>query len=186
MRKVGIASCAHAAWIEASQTMVNALADAVKAESKSYVHVPVNFKGLIAALSESNYFIMHTHGSDTGFFDQRADGEETVIAKLSNVNNFPQFPKLRLVVITACKAAGGDGERNIAAALSAHIAQDGLVIANRYDVYGGSYDFGEKSGKHGWVGYQNGKLVLSEQDIPAAITMADAYRIYMDYTKSFV
>jgi hypothetical protein len=127
---------------------------------------------------------MHTHGGPKGFFDQRADNRETTIATIENVKKFPEFPKLRLVVITACCAAEGEG--NIAAALSTRIAKDGLVIANRYVVWGGDYDFGEKSDKNGWVGYQNGQLVLTEQDIPPRITMADAYRIYMEYTKSFV
>lgn len=184
MRKVGIASCAHAAWIESSKTMVDALANSVSVETKSYLHVPVDQNGLIAALNESNYFIMHTHGGPEAFYDQRADNRQTTIATLANVRNFPEFPKLRLVVITACMAA--NGEQNIASMLSTRIAKDGLVIANRYVVWGADYDFGEQSDKNGWVGYQNGKLVLTEQDIPARITMADAYRIYMDYTKSFV
>lgn len=184
MKRVGIASCAHAAWIESSQIMVDALKNAVNGEAKSYLHVPINKEGLVAALSESDYFIMHTHGSETGFFDQRADNSQEVIATLSQIKSFPDLPKLRLVVITACKAAGG--EENVAAALSAHIAKDGLVIANRYEVYGGSYDFGEKTGKRGWAGYQKGRLVLSEEELLASITMADAYKIYLDYTKSFL
>ena len=184
MRKVGIASCAHAAWIESSKTMVDALANAVVVEAKSYLHVPVDYRGLLAAFGESNYFIMHTHGGPRGFYDQRADGRETTIATIEKVKKFPEFPKLRLVIITACCAA--EGEDNIAKALSTRIAKDGLVIANRYVVWGGDYDFGEKSDKNGWVGYQDGKLVLTEQDIPPRITMADAYRIYMEHTKSFV
>lgn len=184
MRKVGIASCAHAAWIESSKTMVDALARSVSVETKSYLHVPVDCSGLVAALNESNYFIMHTHGGPEAFYDQRADNRQTTIATLANVRNFPEFPKLRLVVITACKAASG--EENIAAAFSRKIAKDGLVLANRYVVWGADYDFGEQSGKRGWVAYQNGQLALTEQDIPASITMADAYQIYMDYTKSFV
>ena len=89
MRKVGIASCAHAAWIESSKTMVDALAQAVKVEAKSYLHVPVDCSGLRAALSESNYFIMHTHGGPKGFFDQRADNRETTIVTIENVKKFP-------------------------------------------------------------------------------------------------
>ena len=54
-----------------------------------------------------------------------------------------------------------------------------VVIANRYVVYGASYDFGEQNGLCGWVAYRNGVPVLLENDIPSKITMKDAYGIYL-------
>ncbi|MBR4943272.1 MAG: hypothetical protein IKZ28_04495 [Clostridia bacterium] len=181
METVGIASCSHWAWLESSRTMVNALAQAVGFGTVGRVHAPIEREGLIACMQESNHFIIHTHGSANGFFDQRADNRQTIIATLSDVHTFPRFPNLHLIVITACEAAGGVNEENIACALSTRIAQDGLVIANRFDVFGSDYDFGEKHGKRGWVAYQNGKLALCESQIPANITMADAYQIYINH-----
>ena len=180
MKKVAVASCAHFAWIESSRTMGENLAKAIQYGAESHVHIPVDKNGLIACLSDADYFIMHTHGSAEGFFDQRADNSQKVISSLRTVKTFPSFPKLKLVIITACGAAGKQGKENIAAVLSTKIASNGLVIANRYEVFGADYDFGEKDGKHGWVGFQNGNLVLSENDFPSRITMADGYAIYLN------
>ncbi len=58
------------------------------------------------------------------------------------------------------------------------------MIANRYEVWGASHDFGEKNGKSGWIAYQNGVQVLGENDIPASITMADAFEVWMKFRNS--
>ncbi len=181
MKKVAVASCAHYAWLESSYAMGRYLAKAVGTEVEMHVHTPIDQNGLIACLSDTEFFIMHTHGSPDGFYDQRADQKQTVIATLQDVAAFPKFPDLRLVIITACETAGGINDANIASALSTRIAENGLVIANRYNVFGADFDFGEQSGKQGWVGYQNGVLVLTENDFPATITFEDAYRIYLRF-----
>ena len=183
MSKVGIASCSHYAWIASSLTMGKSLAEAIGEGVECRVHTPVDRAGLIAVLEDSDYFIMHTHGSAVGFYDQRASGKSTTIATLSGIKSFPEFPRLRLVVITACEAAKEEEKGNIACALSTRIARDGLVIANRYVVFGADHDFGEREDKQGWVAYQNGRLVLPEDVLPARITMPDAYRIFLDYRK---
>ena len=178
MKIVGIASCSHYAWLESSKIMVENLANEVECGASARVHVPVDSEGLIACMSESDYFIIHTHGTFDSFIDQRANDKQVKIASLSDVENFPSFPNLKLVIITACSTAGGENSNNIAAALSTKIAKNGLVIANRYRVFGSCYDFGEEGGKQGWIGYRNGKAVLFEKDLPANITMADGYKIY--------
>lgn len=183
MSKVGIASCSHHAWIASSITMGRTLAEAIAPEAESRVHTPVDRAGLCAALEDSDYFIMHTHGSAVGFYDQRASGQTTTIATLANVRSFPTFPRLRLVVITACEAAREEEGGNIACALSTRIAEDGLVIANRFVVFGADREFGDREGRQGWVAYRGGRLVLAEGVIPTNITMADAYRIFLDYRK---
>lgn len=91
---------------------------------------------------------------------------------------------MKLAFLTACSSAGGENENNIAREFSKHIAKDGLVIANRYDVYGGYIDFGDQHDRHGWVAYQNGKLVLNENDIKARITIQDAFKIFLEYRKN--
>ena len=58
------------------------------------------------------------------------------------------------------------------------------MIANRYDVYGGYIDFGDKNNRNGWVAYQNGKIVIKENEIPAKITMQDAFKISINYRKN--
>lgn len=179
MPKVAVLSCANYAWIESSRTMGENLASVIQYGGESHVHVPIDKKGFIASLNEATYCIIHTHGSAEGFFDHRADHNRPAIVSLRTVKSLPVFPKLRLAIITACSSAS-NAEENIAAAFSTKIAPNGLVIANRYDVFGADYDFGEKDGKNGWVGYQNGKLVLSEQDFPPRITMADGYRIFLE------
>lgn len=176
--KVAVAGCAQWAWIESSRIMGETLRQAIGEGAESHVHVPVDRAGLLSVLENANYLIIHTHGSPEGLFDQREDGRQTTIATLANIRNFPRFRRLLLVVMTACSAAGGENEKNIACELSRHINPKGLVIANRYVTWGSHHDFGERNGKKGWVAYQNGELVLREEDIPAAITMADAYRIF--------
>lgn len=179
MSAVGVISCAHGAWIESSFTMGRALAAAIGGGAESRVHAPVDARGLAAALAEAEYVILHTHGSPEGIYDHRADGRDTTIATLADIASMPPLPSLRLIVATACQAAGGDPQSNLAAALSRKIAPDGLVIANRHVVFGADYDFGEREGRPGWVGYRAGRCVLSEDRMPARLTMADAYRIYL-------
>ena len=180
LSKVGIMSCAHAAWIASSYTMGKALADAVGNGANSRVHTPVDFSGFSACLREAEYLIIHTHGSAEGLYDFRADGKGGTLATLSQLAALPKIPTLRLVIITACEAAGGDIQHNVASVLSSRIADEGLVIANRHVVWGADYDFGEKNGLCGWVAYRDGRLLLDENAFPPNITMADAYRCFCD------
>ena len=180
--RVVVATCAQWAWNESSRVMGENLANAIGYGAHSHVHIPTNGKGLIACLEQARFFIMHTHGSPEYFTDQREDGSMPNIASLASIKKFPNFPNLKLVIITACSTAGGNADNNIACELSKHIATNGLVIANKYVTWGSNYDFGEKQGVPGWVAYQNGNLVLTEKDIPAKITMADGYRIYQEFT----
>ena len=184
MSRVGIASCAQFDWVQSSRDMVQNLANAVGERAEWKVHIPVDSKNLIACLKQCNYYIIHMHGSAEGFFDVREDGSVPQIVSAKGMQFFPKFPDLKLVVITACECAKQIDGLNIAATLSKHIAPDGLVIANRYVVFGANYDFGERDGKQGWVAYQNGNQVLSETDFPARITMADAFEIYVKFRKN--
>ena len=164
MGVVGVVSCAHHAWIDTSRYMGTALAKEISDSVESRVHVPVDKKGLIAIMNESNYLIIHTHGAFDAFIDQRCDNTYKKIVSLNTIKSFPSFSNLKLVIITACSCAGGENENNIACEFSKHIAKDGLVIANRYDVYGGYIDFGDKNNRNGWVAYQNGKIVIEENE----------------------
>ncbi len=92
------------------------------------MHTPVDKRGLIACLKQSNYFIMHTHGAPDRFIDQRADDRQEVIITLSGVKDFPEFPNLKLVVITACSVAGIENEKNIACELSKKLLKTGLLL----------------------------------------------------------
>ena len=181
MSKVGIASCAQYDWVQSSRTMVENLANAVGDRAEWKVHIPVNSQNLITCLKQCNYYIIHMHGSAESFFDVREDGSTPQIVSVKGLQFFPKFPDLKLVVITACECGKEIDGQNIAAALSKHIAPDGLVIANRYVVFGADYDFGERNGKHGWVAYQNGRQVLTETDFPARITMSDAFERFIQF-----
>ena len=101
MIRIGVASCAHHAWIESSFEMGHHLSYAIGEDAKAFVHTPVNASGLIFCLKESEYFIMHTHGTPTSFIDQREDNTQCTIATVKDVDNFPDFPNLKLVIITA-------------------------------------------------------------------------------------
>ena len=181
MGKIAVISCAHWAWINSSRTMGENLAHAIGSGVQSNVHTPINKSGFCACLSEVNYAVIHTHGSPQSFINQLEDGEQKQIISLNQVKVLPTFSNLRIVVITACLAA--EGEENIARELSRHIASNGLVFANRYVVFGADYDFGERDSKNGWVAYRNGELVLKEWQIAPRITMADAFNIYVNYSK---
>lgn len=178
MSIVSVASCAHHAWIASSITMCKRLADEIGNNSEWRVHTPINAEGLKMALANSDYFIMHTHGTAKGLFDYRADHSGGTIATLEEIQKFPRFPRLKMIFITACKTAERIEGDNVASALSRLIAADGLVIANRYTVWGSDYDFHARDYKRGWVGYQGGRQILTENDIPPSITSADAYRIF--------
>ena len=183
MGVVGVASCAHHAWIDTSRYMGIALAKEIGDDVVCRVHTPIDKKGLIHCFKDSTYLIMHTHGSPEAFIDQLADDRKRNIISLNTLKKLPKFPNLKLAILTACSTAGGERDQNIARELSLHIADDGLVIANKFVVYGGYIDFGDKDKRNGWVAYQNGKLVITEEKIPPLITMQDAYRIFINYRK---
>ena len=50
MIRIGVASCAHHAWIESSFEMGNYLANAIGEGAKAFVHTPVNASGLMFCL----------------------------------------------------------------------------------------------------------------------------------------
>ena len=185
MGKIAVLSCAHYAWIESSRYMGENLANAIGG-AEYHVHTPVDKNGIIACLSDANYAIIHVHGAPDKLIDQREDNSQKTMVSLGGIKDFPKFSSLRLVIMTACATAGGENDKNIAAALSEHIADDGLVIANRHVVWGAHYDFGEKNNKLGWVAYQKGKLVLAEDKFPAFITMADGYNAFINYRKGLI
>ena len=185
MGRIAVLSCSHYAWIESSRAMGENLAYAIGYGTEMHVHTPVDKKGLLACLNVANYAIIHTHGAPDRLIDQREDNSQKLITTVSGVKEFPEFPSLRLIIMTACSTAGGENDKNIACELSKHIAKDGLVIANRHVVYGANYDFGEKNGKLGWVAYRNGNLVLTEDKFPAYITMADGYNTFLNYSTVF-
>ena len=186
MGRIAVLSCSHYAWIESSRYMGENLAHAIGEGTEMHVHTPVDKKGLIACLEGANYAIIHVHGTPERLIDQRESKEYKLLTTIGGLKDFPEFPNLRLIVMTACSTAGGENDKNIASELSKHIAKDGLVIANRFDTYGACYDFGERYGKLGWVAYQNGKLVITEDKIPARITMADGYNIFLNYRKKLI
>ena len=105
-----------------------------------------------------HYAIIGAHGRPDRLADQREDMTYPVLVTRDEVKKFPVFSSLRLVVLLACRAAGGENGENIAAELSRHIASDGLLIANRYTIIGTSYHFraktacrdGSPTGTAGW------------------------------------
>ncbi len=97
MSIVGVASCAHYAWIESSKIMGQNLANAIRNCTETRVHTPVNKRGLVACLAESNYFVMHTHGGPECFVDQRADGSHHTIVNVHDVMAFPKFENFALL-----------------------------------------------------------------------------------------
>ncbi len=177
LSKVGVISCSHAHWIRSSRVMGRRLAEAAELpESESLVHIPIDFSGFVAAFSEAELQILHTHGSPGALYDFRADGRMPTIATVDEIGWMPVAPHLRLLVITACEAAGGDPAHNLASVLSTRISPSGLVIANRYTVWGEDYDFGDREGRRGWVAYRAGQILLPTDALPAVITMQSAYR----------
>lgn len=180
MSKVGVISCAHAHWLRSSRVMGRYLALAAGySEHDSLTHVPIDRAGFAAVFPEAELEILHTHGTPLGLYDQRADGGGGPIVTLEDIERLPRAAGVRLVVITACEAAGGDPAHNLASVISTRISPSGLVIANRHVVWGEDYDFGEKTGKRGWVAYRDGRILLTPEDIPAAITMKDAYELLL-------
>ena len=180
MEKIAVVSCSHHAWIESSKTMGKNLAYAVGFDSKSEVCSPTNKEDFIAVLKKNNYVVIHTHGTSESLINQWEDNSQTVIVNKQEVANLPTFDNVLLVVLTACQTAGGKDDNNIACELSKKISKKGLVIANRFVVFGSDYDFGEKNRKLGWVAYQNGRLIIPEDRFPPTITMADAYYKFCD------
>ena len=186
MINIAVISCAHHACLESANIKGRLLAEAIGADARHKVYIPVNSKGLIASLSEADYAVISTYGGSDKLFDQREDGSYPAIASCASIKRFPSFDSLRLVFVLACSAAGGQGDQNIAAALSRCIAKDGIVIANRYTIIGTSYHYRAKNGKQGWVAYQNGRVVISEEHFPARITMQDVYDVFLKYRMGLI
>ena len=181
LSRVGVISCSHAHWIRSSRVMGRRLAEAAGyPEGESLVHIPIDARGFAAVLPEAELLILHTHGSPTGLYDFRADRQTTTIARLEEIAEMPRAEGVRLAVVTACEVAGGDPSHNLASVLSTRISPRGIVLANRYVVWGEDYDFGDRAGRHGWVAYREGRLLLPEDALPASLTMADAYRILVE------
>ena len=176
--KVGVLSCAHHAWLVSSRRMGDKMARAIDEMAYYDLYVPIDKNGFITSMESAAHIIIHMHGTPEALFDQREGGEIPKMLTIADIEAMPDFKEARLVFLTACSAAGGDPNRNVASALSKKIAKDGLVIANEYTVWGEDHDFGDKEGRRGWVGYRDGKRIITKEKIPAKITPADAYIIY--------
>ena len=142
-------------------------------------------RGLWPAL-RGHYAIIGAHGRPDRLADQREDMTYPVLVTRDEVKKFPVFSSLRLVVLLACRAAGGENGENIAAELSRHIASDGLLIANRYTIIGTSYHYRAKNGLQGWVAYRNGRVVIPEEYFPVRITMKDIYDAFIKYRRGLI
>ena len=180
MGRLAVATCAHYACVESAMIKGRLLAEAIGGV-EYHVHIPVNAKGLVACLTGADYAILGAHGRPDRLADQREDMTYPVLVTRDEVKEFPVFSNLRLLVLLACGAAGGENDENIAAELSRHIASDGLLFANRYTITGTSSYYRAKNGLQGWVAYQNGRVVIPEVALPARITMKDIWGAYLKY-----
>lgn len=178
MSKIGVMSCAHAAWHRSSRVMGETLASAAGySPADVRIHTPVDAEGFAACFPEAELWVIHTHGSPHSLYDQRATGAIPKMIGLAQMEALPRQPHIRLLFMTACKAAGDDPNHNVASVLSTRISPRGIVIANIHTVWGEDYDMGEKNGERGWVVYRNGRILYPHTALPPKLTAADGYRI---------
>jgi len=135
-----------------------------------------------AWISANKCMVIHTHGSPRGLSGHENDDSQPPIISLDEIKLLSSNTNIDFVMITACQVAGGDAYNNVAYWMSKKINPNGIVIANKYYVVGGSTDFTASSGDCGWVVYQNGEIVRCEADIEPTLDMGKAYNIYTELT----
>lgn len=180
---VTVISCTPAGWLESSHKMGEDMAAAVGDGSGYTVATPTDAAAFAEVWRRAHgTVIVHTHGSPTCLCNaESADGKPgtPTIISAERIRLLRPNRAIHLVMITACQTAGGDApDRCTAACLSRKIAPDGIVIANKYTVWGGSAEFGSKQ-PDGWVIFRAGEAL----PLPRVLTMADALSLRRMYDR---
>lgn len=171
--EVTVISCTPAAWLESSHRMGEDLMRAIGAERFEVVTAPTREAFFGAFANADGAVLLHLHGSAVGLYDEDRNGGTPVIVSSEDLSALPENPRVRLLVSTACEVASGDPEGNAAALLSRKIAEDGLLLANRFVVVGASTVFSASEGRAGWVTYSGGFPVADPDELPREIRMSD-------------
>ena len=181
-KTVTVISCTPNGWITSSNTMGQNMAKAF-GKSNSYVVKATSTKSDFESFwsNAGECVVIHTHGSQTGLFDESSNGTPKIIST-ADISKMSQNTSIRFVMMTACSTAGGDEKNNVAYHLSKKINSKGIVIANKYIVLGGSTTFKAANGNKGWVAYKNGIIVRTADKLPVELTMQKAYEIYKKLT----
>ncbi len=176
---VTVISCStNDAWKEASMTMGKNLASSANKENKFTVVCPQCVDEFCRIWKDINgALIVHTHGSSEGFFDE-INGFSIELFTKKDLPRIEKNDHIHLIVITACSTAGGDENNNIAACLSKLINIDGIVIANRKNVFGDDTYFHAQEKTQDWVVYRNGEIIIHSCEMPITLTLDEAYKIY--------
>ena len=179
--KVSVVSCIDADWIASSKTMGIDMASEFGNEKSYIVEVPTTAEAFGDCWRESNEcMVIHTHGSPEGLWGQYDDESQESIVSMEEIKQLPMNTNIRFIVITACKAAGGVPNDNIAYWLSKRINPNGIVIANTDTVVGSSKEFWGSSDKYTWKVYRNG-MIQDDMAFSKKLSMWSAYVAYSYY-----
>jgi len=187
---VTVISCSKSDWVDTSKVMWNDMFLAINGHTEyseedieNNVLKPTTATAFSEAwISANKCMVIHTHGSPRGLSGHENDDSQPPIISLDEIKLLSSNTNIDFVMITACQVAGGDAYNNVAYWMSKKINPNGIVIANKYYVVGGSTDFTASSGDCGWVVYQNGEIVRCEADIEPTLDMGKAYDIYTELT----
>lgn len=167
---VTVFSCTPEGWLTSSHKMGEDMAAAVGDGACYTVVTPTDCASFTEAWKNAGeVVVIHTHGSPSCLSNAEKCRGKAVIVTSDEVDAMEANPAVRLVMMTACQTGGGKPKKNIAARLSRKIAPDGLLIANKYTVWGASTEFGSKEAD-GWVLYRAGEVL----PLPRLLTMGDA------------
>lgn len=177
--KVMVLSCSPEGWLASSEIMGRDMAEAFDCEDNFIVETPTSLLTFENSWTRAGEcVVIHTHGSPTVLCNQVDDTTPTIISK-NQIANLTRNSNISFIMMTACSTAGGTENDNVAYWLSKIINPNGIVIANTDTVYGGSEEFGGKSGNPTWKVYRDGVIQNPISDIK--LTMQSAYDIYKSY-----
>ena len=170
---VTVLSCSPEGWLTSSHRMGEDLMHALGAERYEVVtaRTPEEFASVFSRVDGA--LLLHVHGSAVGLYDDGGGVGTVRIVSIEEALALPVNPRIRVVVCTACETASGEPEGNIMSALSRRIAPGGILLANRYTVWGASTAFYAADGRHGWVVYSDGQLLLAPEALPVELRMED-------------
>lgn len=177
-KRLSVISCSHRDWCTSSHKMGKDLA-ACYGKGMGYLVYPTAKGDEFTSVwhKACHAVIVHTHGSEQALYDVR-DGGTPQIIDTQGIASMPRNEKIKFVVVTACQAAGGSKQDNVAYHLSRKIHVKGILIANVYGTVGDDTTFCGRENKRGWVIYQNGQIICHAQSLPAELTMPSAYALY--------
>ncbi len=167
-------------WFESSEKMTALLAHASEKEGNYRLFSPHSFGDFSDVWNSARGLMMfHTSGDSNGCYNRIGEAWQNIVT-LADTEKLLRNRNIRFIMTVA--GANAKETTNIARAMSEKISPRGIVIANTKGPVGADSEFWSENGEHGWVVYQNGKILIDPESLPKALDMKDAYMIFKTLT----